>query len=231
MNTNQPIKSTSMTDAVVAIAAILTSSYQKLGYRFDVNYPLEEMALDVYNMLQERHPNVSMEQVNKAVSNGINGDYGEVHGLAPVDIVRFVKEYTVPQNIINYQAPEEKKPLQLERDVAADTINLMQTLYMMWKKNEPIIAFPAGKLICFLWKYNLLLNVKEKNVQDKYITQAHGQLLSESDKKRKLSIGDISTVTLDNDSVKNRAYKLIIFDFFKDCKERGIENLHELFNN
>lgn len=237
MDTNKKIKDSSMTDAVVAIAAVLTSSYQKLGYKFTEEYSLEEMSIDVFNTLLERHPNVTLEQINKAVSNGINGDYGEVKGLYPVDVVRFVKEYTTPKNVINYQAPEEKEPLLLERDRKADTINLMQSLYKSYLNNEPIYAFPpSGSFITLLWSHNLLLDVKNVMVQQKYIEQAKVAIRKEKEAMIGRNPHMAGTILkeirdISEKDIKEKSYKLVILDFFKDCKDINIKDLHELFNN
>lgn len=225
-----------MTDAAVAIAAMLTKSYMKLGYSFNDGYPLDAMSVDVFEMLRERHPNVTIGQMQQAVNNGINGDYGEVKGLSPVDVVRFVKEYTTPKNVVNYQASEEKRPLLLNRDVRADRINLLQSLYEMWCKDTPILGFPAGDLIMFLWEEGMLLDVKQKEVQDRYIEVAKKQLAENVNiRQRQLAFAKgldcWSIIPSENsDDVKRLSYKLVIYDFFNDCKEMDIKDLHELFN-
>lgn len=226
-----------MTDAAVAIAAMLTKSYMKLGYSFNDSYPLDAMSVDVFEMLQERHPNVTIGQMQQAVNNGINGDYGEVKGLSPVDVVRFVKEYITPKNVVNYQAPEEKTPLMLNRDVKGDRINTLCELYRQYRTAPKIILCgDFGPYITLLWDYNMLLNIKDVTVQQRYL-----DLAKETLRREKLSlIGGMPRMadvikremeeTTEKD-IKEKSYKLIILDFFKDCKEIDIKDLRELFNN
>ena len=226
-----------MTDAAMAIAAMLTKSYMELGYSFSDSYPLDTMSVDVWEMLCERHPNVTLDQVNQALFKGINGDYGEVKGLYPVDVVRFVKRYTTPENIINYQAQEDKTPLMLSRDVKGDRINTLCELYRQYC-NAPkiILCGDFGCYITLLWNYNMLLNIKDVAVQQRYM-----DLAKEALRREKLSlIGGIPRMAdaikkeieeISEKDIKEKSYKLIILDFFKDCKEMDIKNLRELFNN
>lgn len=226
-----------MTDAVMAIAGKLTSSYLFLGYTFRDDYPLENMSIDIYENLKKNHPNVTIEQIIQAMDKGINGYYGEVKGLFPVDVVRYVKRYTTPENIVNYQAPEEKTPLMLNRDVKCDRINTLCELYRQYCTAPKIILCgDFGPYITLLWDYNMLLNIKDVAVQQKYM-----DLAKETLRREKLSlIGGIPRMAdvikkeieeLSEKDIKEKSYKLIILDFFKDCKEMDIKNLRELFNN
>ena len=236
MNKDTRIKDYPVGEAVKELAIRIAKCYQLLGISFKAEYPLEEMSKDLVTMLRNRHPNATMAQIERAMLNGINGDYGAVKGLSVTDMVSFVKEYVTPKNIVNYQAAEESQPKMLERDRKADLLNLMQSLYESFLADRPIYAFPpCGSFILLLWDHDMMLNTRKSEVQEQYIEKARAAIREEKESQIGANPLMMRTVerelrNLSETTVKEKSYKLIVLDFFKDCKDMDIRDIHELFN-
>lgn len=137
---NDKLKDWSMTDAALLLAGLIAKCYQKSNLNFKTEYPLEEMALDVFEDAAKDHPNATMAQVVDAIQRGTKGEYGPYVGLSTITLLGFVTKYLEPKITINKQQEEEEEPKLLERDVRQDKINYVCFLYDLHKKDEKINA-------------------------------------------------------------------------------------------
>lgn len=137
---NDKLKDWSMTDAALLLAGLIAKCYQKSNLNFKTEYPLEEMAIDVFEDASKDHPNATMAQVVDAIQRGTKGEFGPYVGLSTITLLGFVTKYLAPKITINQQQDYEEQPKLLERDVRRDKINYVCYLYDLHKKDGKIYA-------------------------------------------------------------------------------------------
>ena len=235
MTPQQQIQTTTK-PTLASLLAIIIRCYQMKGLYFQDDYTPEQVAEDTYGFIMSNHPNISMEIINEAFLNGIQGRYGEVFGLPPTKLSEFVDKWYDSKLGINVPQTVEEEPVKaLQRDITADRINYLCEQYKTYYDNKAIEMNCCGPLIVLLWSYGMCLHVKNKEVQKQYMDKAReviiedkNRLMAKFPSRRKDLQDDLDN--LFESAIKEKSFTLIILDFFKDCKEMDIKDLHDLFN-
>ncbi len=227
---------------MTALAALIAEAYRLRGLYFREEYPLQSVVLDTYNLIMEDHPGVTLQVIREAFHNGIKGRYGDVAGLPPIVLAGFVESWYKSRRGVNMPQEEDKPTLQLQRDTRADSINLLQCLYDMHVKQQPILIMPADIIIRFLWSEGMMLDLKDKDKLAPYIVRAAIQSRSSRRPARLArsmdedSDGNVTKgfyISREGDTeftgVTCKAYELAILDFFDECAKKGIKDMKKIF--
>jgi len=227
-------------ETMKAIGALVTMSYKIAGLSFGTTAEeskrnLKETVSLLYTQLLRYYPNATAQVLETAFTNGANGFYGENHGMPVSRFIDYVRRYYESLQGVNVQQPEEE-PLALPGSERADTINLLQTLYVNWQNGGPM-AYPAGATLRFIWDEGKFLTAREPETLERYQTKAMESMKTEKLRRAATHPSEFKTIrheieglTIDSMDVKRMACKLIVIDFFRECKEMDIADMHDIFD-
>lgn len=172
---NDKLKDWSLTDAALLLSGLIAKCYQMSNLNFKTEYPLEEMALDVFENASKDHPNATMAQVVDAIQRGTKGEYGPYVGLSTITLLGFVTKYLEPKITINKQQEEEEQPKLLELDERYEMVKHVVFMYECVLEDRTIYAANWSKVFSFLKNTGTLVDYSQE--REKIIEEAISKLI------------------------------------------------------
>lgn len=196
-------------------------AYQYAGHKIDPN-DLVSLTRNTASVLCENFPNITFEDVDKAIMKGSLGEFGDYVNISTRAIFGFVKSYmsrTVVNAKIEYDdVTEAREP----RDFELDMKNLINTCYKCFNKNGYWFG-PNADIKDFLASHRLI--VIDNAVLENARVRVEGRLKDEFTERRKIG------QTLGGYISENFARSvdaLIVKDFFNKMVVNKVEMIFKV---
>lgn len=194
-------------------------AYQYAGHKIDPN-DLFSLTKNTAGVLIESFPNITFDDVEKAIKKGSLGELGDYSNISTRTIFGFVKSYT-SKNVVNAKIEYEKEP-QEPRDRELDAKNLINACYKSYRDNGYWFG-PNSDIKDFLVSQKLIIIDNDMLARARIMAENH--LKGEFDKRRKIG------QTLGGYISENFARSidaLIVKDFFQKMIVNKVERIFEV---
>lgn len=227
-------------DVVKEFISIITTTYTRAGQNAD-QATLALYADEFYSSLNEKYPDVTIEEVREALKAGVYGEAGEYFGLNPKSFMQFVKHYLFADQRKEARTQFESKRLSISlkreqltlEEKVQDDKDYTNYLYSHYLKGKLIVDFIPTFVYDFLEAQGLInLSLEEKlQINERAVSYLNRLKASDKYKGNTRSLGDTLTAYIrsrdEKITISVFAKQLAVSDYFEIKKNAGVADLFD----
>lgn len=218
------------------LISVITSTYTRAGQKVpdDGGVTLGIYADELFEMMCEKFPRVTVAEVAEALKAGVYGEAGEYMGLNPKSFLQFIKHFLFSEERKAAQKQFESKKLLITSEMNVLTQAQKDELSKEFI-NDLFESHLKGELIIDLVPvhvFDILLSVKEIKIPidqneellqraNSYLQRLKTNIKARAGSREVNSLAETFKNANASSSIQNIAKKFAISDYFEACRLQG----------